>query len=185
MRLFVSKYLLIVCFFLLGKLCYSQSYGFAGGLRMGTEVGFSFVGRVENHTTLEGIFQSSVLQPNQLGTSLYVKQHFPLLTRRINFFMGFGGFYDFPAGSEPVNPKVIREPAIHGYGPGIMLGAELSIGKLNLSYDFRPQINLSGEGRAFVPNTALTMRYIFISGKDWFPEKKKKKKINWRFWEKR
>ncbi|MFZ1496393.1 MAG: hypothetical protein WAS72_05005 [Saprospiraceae bacterium] len=144
----------------------AQSYITAIGMRLGTEVGFTIQQRVTKHITIESIVQSN-LSSKDFGLSLLFEQHQPLLSKRLNFYLGAGPHLFWKQDSMQLRP----------FGATVIFGAEISVGRLNISYDFKPAISFLGVPKTtFEAQTALSIRYIFI--------KQKRKKINWKFWEK-
>ena len=179
-----------------------QSYISAGGVRLGTGIGFTFQQAVERHTTIEGILNSS-LRSDEVQITVLGEQHFPLLSRRFNMYTGAGVHKAWNVQEkgtvETTNP----------FGLSFILGAEMTISKLILSYDFKPAIHFQGS-KAFDFQTAVSLRYVFKRKtireqiKEGHQKRKKKrikarnkrkkqraknnkksgkKKINWRFWE--
>lgn len=167
---------------------YGQAYNTAAGMRLGTDWGITLKQRVDNHTTLEGIIQTS-LQREEAIVTLLAEQHFPLIFRRFNLYAGAGlhkGWLDNP---QP-NPDTGEVPA-DPFGVSFIGGIEFSLGRLNLTYDFKPAINLTGGEKRLYNQTGISLRYIIVK-REWSvfgdknKNKKKKKKGNsgWRFWEK-
>ncbi|MCI5082721.1 MAG: hypothetical protein MRY78_13575 [Saprospiraceae bacterium] len=175
----LSLILVFCCFF--SALC-GQSYNTAFGLRVGTEWGFTFKQRVLKHTTLEGIFQSSLEREEVMLTAL-AEQHFPVLTRRFNIYMG-GGIHkgwrtaetEYDDAGNPINDYD------NPFGLTTIFGAEITLGRLNVSYDFKPAMNISGGDSRFYFQTGVSLRYVLFKRK--WKLFKKKKKFNWKFWEK-
>lgn len=161
----------------------AQSYNTAFGLRVGTEWGFTVKQRILSHTTLEGIFQSSLEREEVMLTAL-AEQHFRLLTRRFNVYLG-GGFHkgwrtgeiEYDDAGNAINDYD------NPFGLTIIFGAEITLGRLNLSYDFKPAMNISGGSQRFYYQTGVSLRYVLFKRK--WKVFKKKKNFNWKFWEKK
>lgn len=146
----------------------AQSYTTAFGIRISTDVGLSVNQRIFKHTTLEGIVESK-LQAKEIGIGLMIKQHQRLITRRFNVFIGAGytKYFNQNFSSEVLLPE----------GPAAMAGAEITLGRLNIAWDFKAEYQLYGvEEPTFVGQTALTLRYVLI--------RRKRKRFKWKFWEK-
>jgi hypothetical protein len=132
----------------------AQSYRSAMGIRLGTEWGLSFKYQVFDKVTAEAIFQSSFSDPaNRL--SILGAKHFPLITKGFNLYFGGGphlGWLDLGIQNQPVHAGIT-----------FIGGAEITLGKLNVSWDIKPAINVIGiSGYKFVdPNTAVSVRYVF------------------------
>jgi len=130
----------------------AQSYRLAGGARFGTEAGLTAKYRITHRGTLEAILQQSIYQPQSMATLLY-EQHSPIIGRRFNFYGGAG-----------LHTGLERSDAYSGglFGITLIGGAEMTIGRVNVSYDFKPAINLSGGETVFMAQTAVSVRYVFI-----------------------
>ncbi len=163
---------------------YAQSYNTAAGMRLGTDWGLTVKQRIAKKATLEGILQSS-LQREEVLVTIMGEQHFPILSRRFNLYYGGGlhkGWINEPSGEEP-----IKDP----FGITFIGGIEFSIGRLNLTYDFKPAINLSGGEENFYSQTGISIRYILVK-REWKPfgggnkkkNRRKREGFNWKFWEK-
>jgi hypothetical protein len=135
---------------------HGQSYVSAGGLRLGTEWGLSYKHRILERTTLEGILQSSFQDQTNKFSLLYSK-HFPIITRGFNIYAGGGAHLGW---REEMNDF---EYTLHG-GLSLIGGAEITIGRINVSWDIKPAFNLIGSGkyRFLDMNTAVSLRYVFI-----------------------
>jgi hypothetical protein len=157
----------------------AQSYNTAFGLRMGTDWGFTAKQRIFKHTTLELIGQSS-LQREELNLTLLAEQHFKLLFRRFNVYLGGGVHKGWVNQSAFDDGQTVAVPYDDPWGVTMIAGAELTIGRLNVSYDFKPAFNVEGGDRRFYYQTGISIRYVIFKRR-W---KLFKKKINWRFWEK-
>lgn len=145
----------------------AQSYNTAVGIRLGTEIGITIKQRVLDHTTFEGIIQNS-LKKDATTFTILLEQHKKLISKRFNFYLGGG-----------LHTSILNNVADQDLAPsGITLiaGAEFTLGRLNLSWDYKPAINMWGGTSSFDSQTAISLRYVFI--------KRKKKKLNLRFWEK-
>lgn len=158
----------------------AQSYNTSLGMRLGTDWGISVQQRIAKRITIEGIIQSS-LQREEVTVTGLVEKHFPLVTRRLNVYMGAGVHKGWitpdPEFATPNNP----------FGLSFIGGIEFTLGRLNISYDYKPAFNLSGGDRRMYNQSGVSMRYV-INKRKWrlFGKKKKKKKGNgWKFWQKK
>jgi len=132
---------------------FSQSYFTAGGARLGTDWGLTFQQRLLKHTTAEGIFQSSLVREELMITGL-VEHHFPLITKRLNLYLGAG----FHKGFVTDNPASYQSP----YGMTVIAGAEFTIARFVISYDYKPAFNFSGGENSWYSQTGVSVRYVFI-----------------------
>jgi hypothetical protein len=155
----------------------AQSFNTAGGIRLGTEWGITFRQRFLDHTSGEFILQKGFLSDLALATAM-VEQHFPLASRRFNIYAG-GGIHQGWFTDD-------RKKELYGnpFGLSLILGLEYTIGRINLSYDFKPIININGGGeRAVDFHTGLSVRYVMWKRKSqisqWFEDRR------WEFWKKK
>lgn len=149
---------------------YAQSYDAAAGLRVGTDWGVTVQLRtpvVHKNFSTEVIIQSSLQREEGLLTVLG-KQHHPILSRRLNLFMGGGvhfGWSDELEDNEPVKGPV----GITG-----ILGAEATFAKINVSYDFKPAINVSGGSKFLYTQSAISIRYVIAKRNDLYDKANEK-----------
>ncbi len=147
----------LLCFFL-PVLLVAQSYDAALGIRVGTEWGATALLRlpqVHKNFVLETILLSAIGKDEGTVTVLGT-QHQPLLSRRLNLFYGAG----IHAGW---NNEINGETGQTFNGPkGItgIVGLEATVGKVNLSYDFKPALNVSGGESVLYTQTAVSVRYV-------------------------
>lgn len=169
MRIFI---LLAALFFVPG-ISAAQSYFTAGGLRLGTDWGLTIQQRVAKRTTVETILQSSLFREEAMVTILG-EQHGPLLSRRFNIYGG-AGLHKGWSTARRVNGEDL--PEYKGpFGITLIGGAEMTIGRLNLSYDFKPAINISGGEQAFYTQSGVSARYVILKKSPWEKSKRGKKK---------
>ena len=161
--LFTSVFLLPLCLL-------AQSYDAAIGLRVGTDWGATAqlrLPQVHKNFVLEGLLQSS-LQRDAGSLTLLGKQHKPLLSRRLNLFYGAGGhvgWSDELKDGEPVG----RPIGIDG-----IIGLEATLGGFNLSYDFKPAINVGGGDSFLEAQTGISVRYVIAKRNDIWNKKNEK-----------
>lgn len=179
---------LLIFIFLLGShMVTAQSYATAGGIRLGTEIGFTVQQRIAKHATIEAILQTSLQRKEVLLTALF-ERHYPIIIKRFNVYAGVGLHKGWETDVELDYGNPLGITAI--------LGAEFTIARFNISYDFKPAINLSGGVKTFDSQTSISARYVIVTQKKFEKrrrqkarDKRKKKrqesgKFNWRFWEK-
>ncbi|MTB53096.1 hypothetical protein [Lewinella sp. W8] len=142
----------------------AQSYDAALGLRLGTEWGATAQIRlplVQKNFVAETILQSSLQRDEGLFTILG-KQHRPLLSRRLNLFYGAGLHTGW---NNEIDPET-NEKSAGPFGVTGVVGAEMTIGKVNLSYDFKPAVNISGGNSVLYTQTAVSVRYVIAKRHD-------------------
>jgi hypothetical protein len=167
----------------------AQSYMTAAGLRFGTDWGITLQQRIAKKTTIEGILQSSLQREEVLLTGL-VEQHYPILTKGLNVYFGGGMHKGWISG--PSDAESQARPYEDPFGVTLIAGAEITLGRINVSYDFKPAINLSGGEEKFYTQTGVSVRYALLNNKVYkkMAKKKRKKqrqkegKDGWMFWKK-
>jgi hypothetical protein len=148
---------------------FGQSYNTAIGMRIGTEWGLTVRQRVVNNYAAELILQSSLQRAETQLTILGIS-HKPLISRRFNFYYGLG----FHKGWADQLDVTYEDPL----GMDFIAGLELTIGRLNLSYDYKPAINFVGGASTFYSQTGISLRYVVGKRDKYFWEQKGKKKRN-------
>jgi hypothetical protein len=132
-----------------------QSYNTALGMRLGTDWGISLRQRVYKNYSAEFLLQSS-LQREEFAVTVLGLAHKPILTRRFNIYYGLGGHRGWvPTGTDGTKPY--DDP----YGIDFMLGLEATLFGLNVSYDFKPALNIHGGQQFFYSQTGISVRYVF------------------------
>ncbi len=162
--------LLFFAFLIFPVFLSAQSYDAALGLRLGTDWGATVqlrVPQVQKNFVVEAILQSS-LQRDEGSFTLLGKQHRPLLSRRINLFYGAGVHAGWNNEIEKETGEAIGGPI----GIDGVIGLEATFAKINLAYDFKPAINVSGGNQLLYTQTAISVRYV-ISGRNDIWDKKK------------
>ncbi|WNJ20249.1 hypothetical protein [Pontibacter sp. G13] len=156
---------LFFLFFCLGfGAMYAQGYTTAVGVRLGNSYGLSVVQRVLPQVSVEGLLQSTFDDRTYLH--VLAKGHNKVISRKFNIYYGGGAHFG-------LNRTLETSRGLAGID-GI-LGIEATFGRLNCSWDFKPQVDWGANGTSFVGNTALSLRYVIVKSNA-FKRKKKKKK---------
>jgi hypothetical protein len=166
-------YLCLVLLFTCLSLSIGQTYNFSGGLRLGTEIGFTLKYRIADKVTLEGIVQSPIKSQEAI-TTLLIEKHNSIMTKGLNIYYG-GGVQKGWLLSEI---KEYDDP----FGVVGIIGAEFNIARINLSYDLKPAVNIIGGSSPVILQTGISIRYIFDKRNVLLPDpklksKKKKKRL--------
>ncbi|NND07621.1 MAG: hypothetical protein HKN87_14690 [Saprospiraceae bacterium] len=141
---------ILVATFSLG---HGQRYITAMGIRMGTDMGITLQQRILSHTTIEGIFTTSAVTNISTGTVL-LQLHNPLIRKSLNFYIG-GGFHNRWIHVDEKSQLALR--GITG-----IAGAELTIGRINLAWDFKPTYHLNVAENEYETETAISLRYVLV-----------------------
>jgi len=151
---------------------FAQSYDAAVGFRLGTDWGATAQVRlpqIHKSFVLEGIVQSS-FQRNEGSLTVLGKKHQNILSRRINLFYGAGGHIGW---TNEINTKTGE---VYGRPIGIdgVLGAEITFAKVNISYDFKPALNIGGGAFPLSLSTGISVRYVIAKRNDIWDKKKER-----------
>jgi len=164
----------------------AQSYRTAAGIRVDKGFNLSLQQYIASGWTVEGIIHTS-LGSEDIGFTLLAEKHQKILFRNLNLYWGAGGHYYLK--NTPSQPETV-EAIPNVYGVSALAGAELSLGRFNVSVDWKPELHLGGDQEfPFEWNSAaVSVRYVLLKrekktikdwkvfGKDKKDGKKKKKK---------
>lgn len=156
----MRKYILLFILSLLsiiGQLS-GQSYNTAAGLRFGSHWGLTMQQRLAKQVTAE-LQLTNNYKPYGGAVDLTIQKHNPMITRRFNFYYGAGTQLAW----REVETK--KGPAV---GLNLVGGAEMTIGKLNLSWDLTPTIYVYNQDKSIQFNSAVSARYVLYR-KKWNP----------------
>lgn len=136
-----------------------QGYNLAAGLRVGRAGGMSVAQRVGKHVSAEAHLTTGIFDDGTTAT-LLVRRHVPLLLKRVNLFVGGGVHkgWNYVERDEAGD----RLPGQRGnpFGLDAQVGAEVTFGRLNVGFDYLPQVHLSGRLNPLRLTSALTLRYV-------------------------
>ena len=134
----------------------AQGYDTAVGLRVGAGFGMSATQRIGRRHSLEAIGQ------NRFGTDAFTltligRRHFNLGIKRVNFFLGAGlhkgwGYVEEGERGDPL-------------GITAQAGAEVTLGRTSITFDFLPQVHLSGRVVPASFGSAVGLRYVLLRRK--------------------
>lgn len=164
---FCSIVLLCLHWHLGSPVLHAQSYNTAAGFRLGTDWGLSVRQRLVQNISSEFLLQSS-LQRDETQLTIMGVFHKPLITRRLNFYYG-AGIHKGWVGEE----GNYEDP----FGLDFMAGLEFTIFRLNLTYDFKPALNLTGGEKTFYMQTGISLRYVMWK-RDKYPWEQNRRKRN-------
>lgn len=154
----------------------AQKYNTLAGVRIGDDFGISFAQRIANKTTIELNIQPGTFAGREM-TSLLAKQHYPLLSKRFNFFMG-GGIYTRKIPSTNIDVPNAQSST----GLALSFGAEITLGRLSIATDYLPMVTFGNpnDNQRFYTTSGLSLRYVLVgresSTKKFFKNIFKKKK---------
>ena len=182
---------LSVCLFAL-CLASAQSYDLTGGIRMGTDWGVTSQLRFAKKATAEVILQSS-LQREEVILTVLAEKHSPLISRRFNFYTG-GGIHKGWNTASAEEGSEVTDP----WGVTLIAGAEFTLLRLNVSWDFKPAFNISGGEKKFYTQSGISLRYVMVKKNQFEKNRKRRQKQRrkeerrenrkgngWQFWKKK
>lgn len=152
----------------------AQSYDASIGIRVGTEWGATAqlrLPQIHKNFVLEGILHQAIGK-DEGSLTLLGKQHQPLLSRRINLFYGAGAHAGWNHETDTETGETFNGPV----GVTGVVGLEVTFNRINLSYDFKPAVNLRGGESVLYTQTAVSVRYV-IAKRNAIWNKDQKKKI--------
>ena len=151
-----------------------QSYDAAIGIRVGTEWGATAqlrVPQIHKNFVFEGIVHQAIGK-GEGSLTILGKQHQPLLSRRINLFYGAGAHAGWNHETDAETGEAFNGPV----GLTGVVGLEVTFNRINLSYDFKPAVNLHGGESLLYTQTAVSVRYV-IAKRNAIWDKDQEKKI--------
>ena len=128
---------------------WSQSYKWAAGIKLSKQMGLSVIYSPEVPYSIEGVISKN-LWTNESGLSVIGRYHQKILTRGINFYGGGGLHHGMYEDTERASYT------------GVILngGAEMSLGKMNFSFNISPLIAAGSEEMKFRIGSDVTIRRI-------------------------
>jgi len=163
--------LLAFAFTLLSQAAQAQSYKTAAGIRVDNGIQLSLQQYITNGWTAEGILHSSV-GSKDLGITLLAEKHHKILFRNTNIYFGGGGHYYWK--NEAPRTEVGYDNNV--YGLSFIGGAEVSLGRINVSIDWKPELHLNETSQVFDWNgAAISVRYILA-------KRERKTVKDWKVW---
>ena len=167
-------YIVIFVFIFQTTSIWTQSYRTALGFRFGRNTMLSVSQRIAKKTTLD-LYHESALYADRMFTAVAVKKHLPLITKRLNVFIGAGPYHQFQSRVQGSDVPLTER---HTGGLVGNAGIDFTIGRLNIGYDIMPVVHLVGahEGPGFYTRSGITLRYVIVKQpskvKSWFKKKK-------------
>ena len=163
----------------------AQSYFTTAGLRFASskdtrQFGFTVQQRLGKHVTAEGILQTDFRDNHTFH--LLAERHHPIISKRWNYYYGAG----ISLGNEEsfVKDPDTRQKIItydnKTVGIDAIAGIEFTMLRLNVSWDVKPNFNITGRENFMTLQTGISVRSVLVSNAD---KRKKERKEKWdRFW---
>lgn len=171
-----TRFLLILSLALANRLAFGQSYKTAAGIRLDNGINFTVQQHIAGNWTAEGILHTP-LRTNDVGVTVLAEQHHKILFRGINLYGGGGAHYYWKSDANRSETDPVAKNVFGLTGIG---GLELSLGRLNFAFDWKPELHFTGseQVRPFEwSGASVSVRYILA--------KRERKKISdWGVWDK-
>ena len=120
----------------------AQKYTTAVGGRLGSGIGLTVQQKLWKKTTFEGILNQKFKQDEIVFTAL-IERHQGLLGKRLNFYLGAGPHFGWNGDFEKTEKGMAGLTGI--------AGLEFTLGRLNLSWDFKPPSTSLAEHKPLPP----------------------------------
>lgn len=170
-----TRILFIPLFLLLNHLAFGQSYKTAAGIRLDNGINFSAQQYITNGWTAEGILHTP-LNSEELGFTLLAEKHQKILFRGVNLYAGGGAHYYWQSTASRSESGDVKDNV---FGLSFIGGAELTLGRLNFSFDWKPELHLAGDQLHPFEWTggSISVRYVLA-------KRERKKVEDWKVWDK-
>jgi hypothetical protein len=169
-----TRFIFIPLFILSSLPAFGQSYKTAAGIRLDNGINFTVQQHIANNWTAEGILHTPV-NSDELGLTLLAEKHQKILFRGVNLYGGAGGHYYWQSAA---NRSESGEVAENVFGLTFIGGAEITLGRINLAFDWKPEFHLAGDQTHPFEWTggSISVRYALF--------KRERKKIeDWKVWD--
>jgi hypothetical protein len=126
-----------------------------GGIKLGDGIGLTGAYRFKDKLTAEVLLKPEIFSDYSL-VSVMVKRHYSILgSRRLNLFAGGGLF--------TLSESNLIDSRTNAFGIGFALGCEMTVGRVNVSYDYLPlfTVNQNDYNKNFHMNNGFSIRYVF------------------------
>ncbi len=147
-----------------------QSYKTAGGIRIDNGLNLTLKQHIADGWAAEGILHTSI-GSRDLGATLLAEKHHRILFRGLNIYYGAGAHYYWQ--NEPLRQDAPYAENI--YGASFIGGAEVSLGRINVSIDWKPELHLNGGGFDW-NGSAISVRYILA-------KRERRTVRDWKVWD--
>jgi hypothetical protein len=154
-RSFLGLFLLLLA----ASVAHGQSYNTAAGIRVERGLDLTLQQRIAGNWTAEAMVHTSFFSKD-LGLSLLAERHHKIFIRNFNFYYGVGGHY---YAESDANRRNVPELVQNVWGLSGIGGVEVSLGRLNLAVDAKPELHFGGDQTYPLEwrGVALSARYIF------------------------
>lgn len=134
----------------------AQGWDLGAGLRVGESGGLSVAQRVAKRASVEGQLTTGLFTDGTTARVL-LRRHVPVITKRVNVFVGVGAHKGWGYTDSDGEGRVLRG---NPFGLDAQVGIDATLRRTNLAFDYLPQVDFSGTLGAFRFGAALTVRYV-------------------------
>lgn len=138
----------------------AQAYFTTAGIRLGTDYGLSLKQRLTKKMTAEAILWTGNRNTSDVGLTALLDQHRNILFRNFNLFYGAGLSWKWN------HPYPESNVTTGSFGIPVQAGIELTIGRINLTWDYTPILYISTKSNAFDSLKGLSVRYVFMNKRE-------------------
>lgn len=160
--------LLVMC---IPYLSFSQSYGTSAGLRFGNNQDYRTIGITGKQRLMKGITAEAIIQSDFTANTtahLLLARHRPMISKRFNYYYGGGLSVGMEESRQKV-PESMQVVTTYGnptLGMDFVLGVEMTLMKVNLSVDYKPNINLTGKEQWYAGQVGISVRPVIVKGRE-------------------
>ncbi|WP_114747955.1 hypothetical protein [Pleomorphovibrio marinus] len=160
-------------------LTFAQSYGTTAGLRLGNNNHYRTLGISGKQRLMKGLTAEAILQSDfNVNTTahLLVARHRPLISRRFNYYYGAGASIGIEESREkrPDDMQIIHTYGNPTLGVDLIVGVEFTVLKMNVSLDYKPNVNIAGREPWYQGQVGVSVRHVLVKGSE--QNKKKRQK---------
>ncbi len=169
-----TRFLLILTVALINNLAFGQSYKTAVGIRLDNGINLTAQQHIVDNWTVEGILHTP-LRSEEIGVTLLGEHHRKILFRGLNLYAGGGAHYYWRSAANGLENDAVANNVFGLTGIG---GLEVTLGRLNFAFDWKPELHLSGDQvHPFEwTGASVSVRYVLA--------KRERKKIkDWGVWD--
>lgn len=158
---------------------YGQSYGTSAGLRFGNNQDYRTIGITGKQRLIKGVTAEAIIQSDFTANTtahLLLARHRPMISKRFNYYYGGGLSVGMEESRQKV-PESMQVVTTYGnptMGMDFVLGVEMTLMKVNLSLDYKPNINLAGKEKWYAGQVGISVRPVLVKGKE--QQKRKRQK---------
>lgn len=158
---------------------FSQSYGTSAGLRFGNNQDYRTIGVTGKQRLIKGVTAEAIIQSDFTANTtahMLLARHRPMISKRFNYYYGGGLSVGLEESRQkvPESMQVITTYGNPTMGVDFILGVEMTLMKVNVSLDYKPNINLAGKEQWYAGQVGISVRPVLVKGKE--QQKRKRQK---------